>query len=469
MSGTSTPRRAWNQHEDDLVYKFVAEAIWMLNQGYGEEKIPGILPGAVVAGQVLQNSSIPRARSSFSKDVSSCCDPEDCGTETDGAEPLSPETLPDKSPSETPSRVKTFVDSLGVTRQVKLPNCNTLLDTIDWQALSDKILRHRTPKSIRERWRNHLDPSINHGPWSQQEDEILFRAVQEHGTSWTYISSLLQGRPELQCKNRYYATVRKQRRRQKRVRNSEPMYESWQPEVASNAPKLAPLSEMRAYESRGSGIVTSSSPWYNSGFPSPAPMPQQQMGAYGYYSNGSAPVLRGTVPVHSQTPYMMPLTPRQSGQWYIQQQQSVAPQNWQPPTSQWQPVQTCYPGSYPSYGNGMQGQGSNMPQYQTVPTNPVSYPEKRIAQSYAPMGEVARMNEVSGGSKMRRMSPGPAPTPTPPSAGTTGFFPRTDGFINQRVASPSPYHYQGAQSKGEDSLVSDANTLLMLSQTAACR
>lgn len=107
----------------------------MLNHGYGEEKIPGILPGAVVAGQLAPSSP---SRGSSAKDVSSCCDPEDCGTEIDGVDSLTAEALSEKKQAETPSRVKTFVDSMNITRQVRLPYCNTLLDTIDWQALSGK-------------------------------------------------------------------------------------------------------------------------------------------------------------------------------------------------------------------------------------------------------------------------------------------------------------------------------------------
>jgi hypothetical protein len=46
----------------------------------------------------------------------------------------------------------------------------------------------------RERWLNHLDPSINKGEWTEEEDQILLKAQAQWGNSWTKIAELLPGR-----------------------------------------------------------------------------------------------------------------------------------------------------------------------------------------------------------------------------------------------------------------------------------
>ena len=46
----------------------------------------------------------------------------------------------------------------------------------------------------RERWLNHLDPSLKKGEWSKEEDDILLRAQAKWGNSWTRIAELLPGR-----------------------------------------------------------------------------------------------------------------------------------------------------------------------------------------------------------------------------------------------------------------------------------
>ncbi len=45
----------------------------------------------------------------------------------------------------------------------------------------------RTPKQCRERWLNYLKPTINHGPWTQEEDDILIRQHAVMGNSWAQL------------------------------------------------------------------------------------------------------------------------------------------------------------------------------------------------------------------------------------------------------------------------------------------
>ena len=80
--------------------------------------------------------------------------------------------------------------------------------TKKWQKLS-LLLPGRIGKQCRERWRNHLDPAINHEPWTPEEDLLLIKLHEEHGNSWVKISSLMHNRSDNAVKNRWNSTLRK--------------------------------------------------------------------------------------------------------------------------------------------------------------------------------------------------------------------------------------------------------------------
>ncbi len=69
----------------------------------------------------------------------------------------------------------------------------------------------RTNKQIRERYCNHLDPSINKSRWSLEEDIRLIQLFLTHGTQWTFFTKEFKqyNRPEIQIKNRFNCFVRK--------------------------------------------------------------------------------------------------------------------------------------------------------------------------------------------------------------------------------------------------------------------
>ena len=65
--------------------------------------------------------------------------------------------------------------------------------THKWSAIAE-LIPGRIGKQCRERWFNQLDPSLNKGPWTEVEDEILIRAQGEYGNAWTRIAKLLPTR-----------------------------------------------------------------------------------------------------------------------------------------------------------------------------------------------------------------------------------------------------------------------------------
>ena len=78
-----------------------------------------------------------------------------------------------------------------------------------WALVASRMPHERNNKQCRERWRNHLRPQCNKGPWTDAEDLMILEMVQQHGTKWAKISSLyLPDRPENDIKNRWHILVR---------------------------------------------------------------------------------------------------------------------------------------------------------------------------------------------------------------------------------------------------------------------
>jgi hypothetical protein len=68
--------------------------------------------------------------------------------------------------------------------------------TVDWKKICNLLNKKfhkvgymvRTPKQVRERWVCHLNPELNKGPWTEDEDNMLLHLVAQYGRSWATIS-----------------------------------------------------------------------------------------------------------------------------------------------------------------------------------------------------------------------------------------------------------------------------------------
>lgn len=78
----------------------------------------------------------------------------------------------------------------------------------EWRDLA-KLLPGRAGKQIRDRWVNHLNPQLNHTPFSREDDIKLWEGHLKLGKSWVQISyqCFNSTRSENHIKNRWYSAA----------------------------------------------------------------------------------------------------------------------------------------------------------------------------------------------------------------------------------------------------------------------
>ncbi|EOA29895.1 hypothetical protein CARUB_v10012991mg [Capsella rubella] len=90
--------------------------------------------------------------------------------------------------------------SLEEDKRVKV--AVTLFGSQNWHKIS-QFVPGRTATQCRERWVNCLEPKVNRGKWTEEEDEKLKEAIGKHGYSWSKVASHLACRTDNQCLRRW--------------------------------------------------------------------------------------------------------------------------------------------------------------------------------------------------------------------------------------------------------------------------
>jgi Myb-like DNA-binding domain len=74
----------------------------------------------------------------------------------------------------------------------------------NWKKIAAQ-LRGRTDVQCLHRWQKVLRPGLVKGPWTPEEDTIVMNLVEKHGTKkWSHIARQLNGRLGKQCRERWY-------------------------------------------------------------------------------------------------------------------------------------------------------------------------------------------------------------------------------------------------------------------------
>ncbi|OHT04895.1 Myb-like DNA-binding domain containing protein [Tritrichomonas foetus] len=96
-----------------------------------------------------------------------------------------------------PSRTKFTIEE-----DQKLQSLVNEYGTNEWKKISSMMVG-RSPRQCRERYKNFLHPSLENGPWTQEEDHLLISLVMKIGSKWAYIRHFFPKRSSNNIKNHW--------------------------------------------------------------------------------------------------------------------------------------------------------------------------------------------------------------------------------------------------------------------------
>lgn len=88
----------------------------------------------------------------------------------------------------------------------------------NWNDIA-KQMNNRTPRQCRERYANYLRPNLINGPWTKEEDNLLFDLYEKYGPRWSLISQSFKSRSSVNIKNHHSSLTSQKIVKEKSNRN----------------------------------------------------------------------------------------------------------------------------------------------------------------------------------------------------------------------------------------------------------
>ena len=109
---------------------------------------------------------------------------------------------------------------------------------------------NRNPRQCKERWENYLDPTINKGPWTKAEDDLLIEKQLQLGSKWVTIARFFNRRTDAQVKNRWQLLDRKMKKqsRKQKAQNQPAAHNKTQRVAPQQAPVVPQAAVQAVYE-----------------------------------------------------------------------------------------------------------------------------------------------------------------------------------------------------------------------------
>lgn len=75
-----------------------------------------------------------------------------------------------------------------------------------WAKVAASV-KTRIPKQCQTRWCNNLNPSVKHGGWTAEEDDLIEKMYRENGSKWAEMAKCLPNRTDNAIKNRFNCSI----------------------------------------------------------------------------------------------------------------------------------------------------------------------------------------------------------------------------------------------------------------------
>ena len=81
------------------------------------------------------------------------------------------------------------------------------ISNISMSIVARNVSPHATAVQCQIRWSKTLDPTLRRGNWTEEEEERLHKAVAAYGSSWVQVASVISGRTNDQCREKWHEQV----------------------------------------------------------------------------------------------------------------------------------------------------------------------------------------------------------------------------------------------------------------------